>query len=69
MGTIINNYDKNLYKQLNRNYPLVNGFVSISFIFSSSEDIRIQKVKNTGKLLYAVLFILFISSLVVMFLS
>jgi hypothetical protein len=69
IGKFIKNYDENLYKKLTYLNPMVDNFAVLGFIFSRSDDIVMQKVKNTGKLLYGVLTILFISMIFVGVLS
>ena len=50
-----------LYKELFRDYPLVNGFAFFGFVFSASDCQDLKKVKITGRIIYIVCFLLFIS--------
>lgn len=65
---LIYNYNS-LYKELFKLSPMIDGFASLNFVFSKSDNQELQKVKNTGKIIYLANLILFISMALVAFLG
>jgi hypothetical protein len=61
----LKNSDNSLYKEVFSQSPLVNNFSFIKFVFTPSRNLELQKAKNTGKILYVGIIILFISIVLV----